>query len=69
MAPPGGASPLIPELTGWYEKLLAERRLLDTSDPAAVARFNQHAAEYHSALEKMRAAREALKLAPSGTSR
>jgi hypothetical protein len=69
MAPPGEASPLIPELTAWYDKLVAERRVLDATDPAAVARFNQHAAEYHNALEKVRAAREALKRAPTGSSR
>lgn len=58
------ASPFIPELADWYRRLLDERRILDTTDPAAVARFNQHAADYHSALEKTRAAREALRGAP-----
>jgi len=66
---PGSASPVIPELTGWYQRLLAERRTLDTTDAVAVARFNQHAADYHTALSKMRAARDALKLAPPGTRR
>ena len=58
------ASPLIPELAEWYRRLLDERRTLDTTDPVAIERFNQHAAEYHAALEKTRAAREALKRAP-----
>ena len=58
------ASPLIPEMAQWYRRLLEERRTLDTTDAVAVERFNQHAAEYHSALEKTRAAREALKGAP-----
>ena len=62
-------SPLIPELAEWYRRLLDERRTLDTTDPVAVERFNQHAAEYHSALEKTRAAREALKGAPGQGSR
>jgi len=66
---PGSASALIPELTDWYQRLLAERRTLDTTDAVAVARFNQHAADYHSALAKMRAARDAMKLAPPGTLR
>lgn len=67
MQVPGSSSPLIPELKDWYQRLLAERRTLDTTDAVAVARFNQHAADYHSALAKMRAAREALKLAPVPT--
>ena len=66
---PSSASPVIPELTDWYQRLLAERRTLDTADAVAVARFNQHAADYHAALSKMRAARDALKLAPPGTQR
>jgi hypothetical protein len=61
---PNAASPLIPELVDWHRRLLDERRTLDTTDAVAVARFNQHAADYHSALEKTRAAREALKGAP-----
>jgi len=73
LARPGGqpmlsdanAAPgLIPEMADWYRRLLDERRTLDTTDAVAVERFNQHAAEYHSALEKTRAARDALKLAP-----
>ena len=67
--PPAAASPLLPELADWYRRLLEERRTLDTADAAAVERFNQHAADYHSALEKTRAARDALKLAPGKSAR
>jgi hypothetical protein len=59
----------IPELAEWYQRLLDERRTLDVSNPAAVAQFNRHAAEYHSALEKTRAAQEALKRAPGRNAR
>ncbi len=69
LSTPGSASAVIPELTDWHQRLLDERRTLDTTDPVAVARFNQHAADYHAALQKMRAAREAMQRAPGAPAR
>jgi hypothetical protein len=43
-------------LLAWYLKLQAARLSLDGADPAAVARFNEQAAQYQDALQKARSA-------------
>lgn len=47
-------APISPELFSAYLKLQEERQALDTTNPEAVAQFNQHAANYHAALKKAR---------------
>lgn len=44
-----------PELLTWYFRLQKSRQSLDITDSAAVARFNQSAADYHNALKQARA--------------
>lgn len=53
---PKEGQPISPELFTRYIALQKERESLDTSNPEAVAEFNQHAADYHAALKKARAA-------------
>ena len=50
--------PISPELFAWYVRLQKERETLDTSDPEAVALFNSHAADYHTALKKAQTAKQ-----------
>ena len=50
--------PISPELFTRYIALQKERESLDTSNPEAVALFNQHAADYHAALKKAQNAKQ-----------
>ena len=50
--------PISPELFARYIALQKEREALDISNPEAVTEFNIHAATYHEALKKARAAQQ-----------
>lgn len=55
---PKEGQPISPELFTRYVALQKEREALDISNPDAVAEFNLHAAAYHEALKKARAAQQ-----------